>query len=348
MTANTKEIISRLESTGAMVERAYTHDRLLDGMKGFERAALREVFREEYSESLRAYDLAAHFREMACKYALCDTEVYGRLSFGLQRLSREISSLVNGARGERYMARALGWLKCENEILLNVELEYEGERCEYDAIVITPMGIEIVESKFFNFHAVIDSDGFFHDRARSRERSYNVGEKMRAKEHVLFNVIEAVTPGAIPRSCVRSVLFIANNNVVIEDRFGLVDVCNSDQICPLIEGRKSEALGRDIRSAVADAFEGARQTFLYEPPVDFDQLRSDIADFIVMIERTSARSDAAAEHAIEVDTPVMSGSVIERHERIPEIACDAAAVVLSVLGAGAAGYGIIRLSRWAA
>lgn len=346
--SKTNEIVDRLETTGAMTAKAYTHDQLLDGMKDFERAALREVFRDGYSESLRAYDLAAHFRDMASKYALCDNEVYGRLSSGLYRLSREISSLVNGARGERYMARALGWLKCENEVLLNVELEHEGERCEYDAIVITPSGIDIVESKFFNCHAEIDPDGFFHDRARSRERSYNVGEKMRAKEHVLFSVIEATSPGAVPRSCVRSVLFVANNNAVVEDRFGLVDVCNSGQICPLIEGRKDGPLERDARSVVADAVEGARQTFLYEPPLDFDQLRSDIADFIVMVERVAARSDAAAVRAVEVDAPVTNGSVINRRERIPEIARDAAVGLLYALGAGAAGYGIYRLSRWAA
>ncbi len=348
MAGSTKEVIGRLEATGFMAEKAYTHDQLLDGMKGFERAALREVFRDGYSESLRAYDLAAHFRDMASKYALCDTEVYGRLSLGLHRLSREISSLVNGARGERYMARALGWLKCENEVLLNVELEHEGERCEYDAIVITPSGIDIVESKFFNYHAEIDSDGFFHDRARSRERSYNVGEKMRAKEHVLFSVIEAASPGTVPRSCVRSVLFVANNYAVVEDHFGLVDVCNSGQICPLIEGRKGEALDRDARLVVADAVEGARQTFLYEPPLDLDQLRSDIADFIVTIERASGRSDAAAQRAVEVDAPVTNGPAINRRERIPEIARDAAAVLLYALGAGAAGYGLYRVSRWAA
>lgn len=346
--SKTNEIVARLEATGAMTAERYTHDQLLDGVKAFERAALREVFREGYSDSLRAYDLSAHFRDMASRYALCDTEVYGRLSWGLQRLSREISALVNGARGERYMARALGWLKCENEVLLNVELEYEGERCEYDAIVVTPTGIDIVESKFFNYRAEIDPDGFFHDLARSRERSYNVGEKMRAKEHVLFSVIESASPGTVSCSCVRSVLFVANNSAVVEDRFGLVDVCNSGQVCPLIEGRRGVTLDRDARSAVVDAVENAKQTFLYEPPLDFDQLRSDIADFIVMTERTASRSGAAAERSIEVDSPVRGGSVVDRNGMVSEIARDAAAILLYVLGAGAAGYGIYRLTRWAA
>lgn len=345
MASSTKEIIGRLEATGCMAEKAYTHDQLLDGMKGFERAALREVFREDYSDSLRAYDLSAHFRDMATKYALCDTEVYGRLSIELHRLSRGISSLVNGARGERYMARALGWLACEHEVLLNVELECEGERCEYDALVITPAGIDIVESKFFNFNAVIDEDGFFHDRTRSRERSYNVGEKMRAKEHVLFSVIDAALPGAVPRSCVRSVLYIANNNAVVEDRFGIVDVCNSGQICDLIEKRHGMPLDDETRASVAEAIEDARQTFLYEPDIDFDQLRSDIADFIVMAERAASRSVAAEERAIEVDETRFGDISSVVGVRIPEILRDAAAMVGGALGAGAVWYGISRLVR---
>lgn len=345
MASSTKEIINRLEATGFMTEKAYTHDQLLDGMKGFERAALREVFRDEYSDSLRAYDLSAHFRDMASQYALCDTEVYGRLSIGLHRLSREISSLVNGARGERYMARALGWLTCEHEVLLNVELECEGERCEYDALVITPAGIDIVESKFFNFNAVIDEDGFFHDRARSRERSYNVGEKMRAKEHVLFSVVDAALPGAVPRSCVRSVLYIANNNAVVEDRFGIVDVCNSGQICDLIENRHGAPLDNETRASIVEAVEGARQTFLYEPDIDFDQLRSDIADFIVMVERAASRSAAAEERAIEVDETRFGDTPAAVGVRIPEVIRGAAAMVGGALGTGAAWYGISRLVR---
>ena len=62
MSRSAKEIVGRLEAAGFMIEKAYTHDQLLDGLKGFERVALREVFRDGYSESLRAYDLASHFR----------------------------------------------------------------------------------------------------------------------------------------------------------------------------------------------------------------------------------------------------------------------------------------------
>ncbi len=60
-----RDIIDHLEATGAMMDAFYTHDCLLDEMKGFERAALREVFRDGYSDSLRAYDLVAHFRDKA-------------------------------------------------------------------------------------------------------------------------------------------------------------------------------------------------------------------------------------------------------------------------------------------
>ena len=345
MNNKTDEIIERLEATGFMTAKSYTHDQLLDGMKGFEHVALREVFREGYSDSLRTYHLASHFRDVASQYALCDTEVYGRLSMELNQLIRAISSLVNGARGERYMSRALSWLKCENEILFNVELEYGGERCEYDAIVITPAGIEIVESKFLNHNAVIDSDGFFHDWLRSRERSYNVGEKMRAKEHVLFNTIEAASPGSVPRSCIRSILFAANNNAIVEDHFGLVDVCNSGQLCPVIERRNGQVLQRDARTAAAETITNARQIFLYEPPIDFDQLRSDIADFIVMSERAAARWAATEAHAVEVDDPSDNPSPVNANTPIAEILRDVAKVACCVIGAGAAGYGILHLTR---
>lgn len=299
MSSRTSDIIARLEASGMMTSKGYTHEQLLDEMKGFERAALGEVFREGYSDSLRTYDLITHFRDMASQYGLDDTEVFGRLVWALQKLSGEIGALVNGARGEFYMARALRWLTCPNEVLLNVELEFEGERCEYDAIVISPSGINIVESKFCNHDAEIDEDGFFHDRNCTPDRCYNVGEKIRAKEHVLFNVLENASPGIIPRSCIRSVFFVANNRVKLDNRFGVVDVCNAGQICPLIESRDGEVLCQGARGSIAASIEWAAESFLYEPDIDFDQLRSDIADFIVMVERASARSEANEEKAVE-------------------------------------------------
>ena len=65
-------------------------------------------------------------------------------------------------------------------------------------------------------------------------------------------------------------------------------------------------------------------------------------------ERAAARSDAASESAVEVDSLVSDGPVADRVGMISEIARDAAAILLYVLGAGVAGYGMYRLSRWAA
>lgn len=339
MTSTSKEILSRLEAAGFMTAGSYTHDRLLDEMKGFERATLREVFQDGYSDSLRAYDLAAHFRNKSSQYALFDTEVYGRLSATLALFSRNVSSLVNGARGERYLARALGWLTCPNEVLLNVELEHDGERCEYDAIVFTPSGVDIVESKFFNYDAVIDGDGFFGDLRGSRCRRYNVGEKMRAKEHVLFKVLEQASPGAAPRFAVRSILFIANNNARVDDRFGLVDICYSGQLCRLIEGRALSVLDEGTLPSVAAAVEDARQTFMYEPEIDFDQLRSDIADFIVMVERAAER--ATAREVVSMEVQAEESPAIEAAEpRFTPL--NAGAVVLSTIAVAAAGFGAAR------
>lgn len=62
-------------------------------------------------------------------------------------------------------------------------------------------------------------------------------------------------------------------------------------------------------------------------------------------ERATARSDAAMERAIEVDASMRRDHVIDWRGKIPEIARDAAGIVLCALGAGAAGYGLFRLTR---
>ncbi len=51
------------------------------------------------------------------------------------------------------------------------------------------------------------------------------------------------------------------------------------------------------------------------------------------------------ERAIEVDASMRRDHVIDWRGKIPEIARDAAGIVLCALGAGAAGYGLFRLTR---
>ena len=231
-----EEIVERLEATGAMMAEEYGHGELLESCKAFERAMLKEVFQDDYSESLRTYDLISHLKSRASQYALQDNEAFAALIHDFERFSREVGALVNGARGELYASRALARLRVRNEVLSGVELLLDGEEAEYDDIVITSQGIFIVEVKYFTCAAKIDPDGVLRGKSRRLPGTCNVGERMRSKEHVLWKTIEPVVRDSMLRAQVHGLIMNANDDMRIEDEFGFVPVKSCGSVCYYMEG----------------------------------------------------------------------------------------------------------------
>ncbi len=208
---DTKEqIIERLEATAAMTAEGYSHEELLEGSKAFERALLKEVFQDGYSDSLRTYNLVSHLKSRAAQYGLSDNQVLCALVYDLEHLSREIGSLVNGARGEQLAGWALQRLPIRNERLCNIQLCLDGEEAEYDDIVITPHGIFNVEAKFYSSAVVIDPEGALKGKYSYIPGAYNVGERMQSKEYVLWKTLESVVGSFVTRNQIHSVLLNTN------------------------------------------------------------------------------------------------------------------------------------------
>lgn len=344
---DTKEqIIERLEATGAMTAENYNHEELLEGDKVFERALLKEVFQDEYSDSLRAYDLVSHVKSRATQHGLSDNQVLCALIYDLEHLSREIGSLVNGARGEQLAHWALQRLPIHNEKLCNIQLCHEGEEAEYDDIVITPHGVFIVEAKFYSSAVVIDSDGMLKGRYSHLPGAYNVGERMQSKEYVLWKTLENALGGFVTRDQIHGVLLNTNKYQQIEDEFGRVPVKSCGSVNYYIGDFTCEAFTEAQIQTIKDALLDAAVEIRHEPALDYDRIRRNFAETLVLLDGVAKRQQAHEIEVVEVenpDAPVMPAA--QCVFTLPRWAKNTLEVVGGAAAFGGIAFGVSRIPQ---
>lgn len=349
MARTKKQIVDQLESSGAMMEERYAARDLLEEYKAFERAALQMVFQESYSENMRVYDLREHLIQACSQYALDSNVTVRRLDETLRRLSRHTAALVNGARGESAIRRAVGWLRCNCEASFNVEIEMNEERDECDAVLVTGAGIFIVEAKWSTSDVIIDDIGFYRSQSHVPERPYNVAARLRSKEHVLWARLEQEAPGLVPRDAVRGILLMANDRINIDDRFGRISICRCGELPYFIEEADGcqvfdEALINEVSNAVGNISE----RFEYPPEIDFNQLRSDLAETVSAIEcarEEVSESDQGIGDRTETAAVSPDAPSEPWYERIPAWGWGIASLAISALSCCVTGYGVYASRR---
>lgn len=149
MNDRTEQIIASLQGLGTSPYRLYTNQEVIDCLKELQAAMARGVFEKTHAENLRDKDIMLHFKTLAEEYGLVQTDTYCRFETNMRELSYTIGTYIKGMCGERMARKSLKLLSLDKNtrILYNVQLEDEDVQAEYDAIVITPYGLFVVEVK---------------------------------------------------------------------------------------------------------------------------------------------------------------------------------------------------------
>ena len=131
------------------------------------------------------------------RYNISDEPAFQRLCEETKKLGFQIASLKKGVVGERRTREGLRNLEFSPhvKILYNVTLDDGEDRTEYDAIVLAPFGIFVVEAKNFSGNAYITEKGILL-RDDDRFGQYNLGENMNRKEFLLRNCLSEL--GSFP------------------------------------------------------------------------------------------------------------------------------------------------------
>lgn len=283
--ARMEQIRSELNGLGTESGRVYTNDEVIQKLVELQAAMAKSVFALRHAEHFVAKDIMIHFSALAREYGLENCSEFRRLQVNMKSLGFTIGSLKKGAYGERRASEGLRVLTFDPgvKILYNIALQDGMSKTEYDAIVITPYGIFVVEAKNFRGAAYITNKGMLQ-RQGDDIPAYNIGEKMNNKEFLLKNCL-----GEYARVPYQGILLYVDESADLVDDFRQYPIMYCNTVASYI---RQQNIGTDTLTSaqvdeIADILLNHSVTLRYPCKVDCDQIKADFASVMSQIEATA-------------------------------------------------------------
>ena len=178
------------------------------------------MYEQTHAEHMRERDLMLHFSTLATEYGLRETDVYKRFESNMNEMGYTIGSFIKGIKGEHIARRALKLISFDKnvKILYNVALEDEDVQAEYDAIVITPYGLFVVEVKNWGAEMSIDENGIL--RRNDQDIKYDLPGRMSVKEGLLREYLGDLFPTQY-----KGIVLFSNENAKVDDEYKQMTIC---------------------------------------------------------------------------------------------------------------------------
>ena len=290
------EIISQIT---AFSKATCTKSEFLPELLKLQKELIDLTFNAEHAENgdLRLWDVERHLRKMNDERGHVADDELARFIQGCKVVSNNISAEFSGNVGEQKVFRALENLSCQNGVLHNVELEFDGRRTEIDAIVFTNHAIFIIEIKNCKKDIFIDEDGEFYRTGHSMHHDCNIAEKMDEREALLRKALDRV--GLNYLKIFRIVTF-TNPRIDVENKYHYIKVCGSNYLPSFIEKFTSSQwyTYEDICTMMA-AVNEVKCTDEYQMNIDMNGYKNDFATLMAKLE-AAEESDNESE---TVDQP---------------------------------------------
>ena len=193
----------------------YTNQEIIDKLKELQAALSRGIFEKTHAENFMEREIIRHFEMLAAEYGLESSDRFYRFKKNVEELGMTIGTYIKGMAGERSARKALKLLGMDKgvKILYNVCLEEDDCQAEYDAIVLAPYGVFVIEVKNWAGSAKITSKGLLK-KIGFGEVTYDLSGRMGMKEALLRSSLGDL----FPKKYINMVLF-SNEKVEIEDDY---------------------------------------------------------------------------------------------------------------------------------
>lgn len=192
----------------------YTNQEIIDCLKDLQSALARGVFEKTHAENFTEREVIKHFEMLASEYGIEDSERFLRLKANMNKLGYTIATYIKGMSGERNARKALKLISMDKgvRILYNICLEDEDCKAEYDALVIAPYGLFLIEVKNWFGYARITSNGLL-ERGEEDKVVYDLAGRMGVKEALLREHLGDL----FPKQYVNMLLFSNEKNEVVDE-----------------------------------------------------------------------------------------------------------------------------------
>ena len=282
------QIIESLNGLGTKPGTMYTNQEIIEHLIELQGAMARGVFEKTHAENLRDRDIMIHFEALAKEYSLDGTDTYLRFKTNMSELGFTIGSFIKGMNGERIAKRALKLLSYDKDIriLYNVQLEDEDAQAEYDAIVVAPYGLFVVEVKNWGAPMTISPNGLL-TRNDDSGIIYDLPGRMSVKEALLREHLQELFP-----SNYHNMLLLSNERAQVENNYHQISISCGGGISYEIKSfaKHVNCLTSEQVNKIADTILASHKEQRALCPVKCDEIIADYAKLMVQIEAASNES----------------------------------------------------------
>lgn len=299
-----EEIMSQIT---AFSVKEYTRTDYLPELLKLQKETVDLTFNAEQGDNtdLRLWDVERHLRKMNEERGHIADEELDRFVKGCKTVCNNISAEFSGRRGEQIVFKALENLACQNKVLHNVELEFDGRRTEIDALVFTNHAVFIIEIKNSKKNIFIDSNGEFFRNGHSMHYDCNIADKMNERESMLRKTLERAGMEYLK---IFKIVTFTNSRIDVENKYRYIKVCGVNYLSTFIEKFTSRQwYTYEDMCIMSEAVTEAKCPDEYLMTIDMNEFKR---DFAVLM----AKLEASEETENEPDT------VKEMHERAEKTA----------------------------
>lgn len=291
------EIISQIT---AFYKDTYTRSEYLPELLKLQKELIDLTFNAEHAENgdLRLWDVERHLRKMNDERGHVADDELARFVKGSKAVCNNISAEFSGNVGEQKVFRALDNLGCQNSVLHNVELEFDGRRTEIDAIVFTNHAIFIIEIKNSKKNIFIDENGEFYRIGNSMHHDCNIADKMDEREALLRKALERAGMDYLK---IFKIVTFTNPRLDVENKYHYIKVCPSNYLTSFIEKFTSNQwYSYEDICTMAEAVTEVKCPEEYKMSIDMTEFKR---DFAILMAKLESAEEAEKEPEIVQEEP---------------------------------------------
>lgn len=290
----------------------YTNQEVVDWLKKLQGELASGVFEKTHADNLRDRDVLIHFETLAKEYGLDDTCTFRRFQKNMQFMGYIIGSYINGMYGERIAKKALKLLTYDPgvKILYNVQLEDGEIQTEYDAIVIAPYGLFVIEVKNWNSPLTISHKGLLSCN-KGQNVIYDIPGRKSIKEALLKEYLGDLFPQSF-----QMILLLPDEHTRLIDNYQKIPViCGTGvayeiRSCEENSVNLSESQVTDIYTKIIEHHKVQKALC----PVNCQEIVEDYSELMTRIEQASAEIKIEC----EVRNEETEGTTMEEIKTEPE------------------------------
>ena len=308
------EIISQIT---AFSKSSYTKTEFLPELFKLQQELVSLTFNDDHAENgnLRLWDIENHFKKMNEEHGhIADAEIE-RFMRDCKEICNTIKAECSGNKGEKIVFRALENINCQNGILCNVELKFDGRRSEIDTIVFTNRAIFIIEVKNSKKDIFIDENGDFYRTGNSMHYDGNIADKMNEREALLRKALER---SGIENPKIFKVVTFTNPHIDVENKYRYIKVCGSNYLTTFIENFKSDYwYSYENICTMMEAVTEVKCTDAYKMSINMDDYKENFANLMAILEAAD-EVDMAEEASDIINKTNTADIVIVRNNAVDE------------------------------